>query len=210
MTARSVKSRDQNRSSTALFREPTRRTGTEWARCRSFSPKLLGFTRVTAMVHCHSRTRTGQVIRIERARCAYHGQVRRKTTHILTLPTRKAVPGRRRLEHLKCSWLTSAASTLKSRAQIVLEKEKRRSGVGACHRERGGVDVYSNTGEHTEESEPQPGSTTARAPPTRTARNSTSASSPHASSYWKTCVKMNQNSAVSIWLCGVRKSRHSP
>lgn len=92
-------------------------------------------------------------------RCAYHGQVRGKTPHILRLPTRKAVPGRRRREHLKWRFDSpQQPSALKSRAQIVPEKARRRSGVGACHRKRGGVDVYSNPGEHTEESEPQPGS----------------------------------------------------
>lgn len=57
----------KRRSEQELHSESHRRIGADWIRCRSFNPKLLGFTRVTAMVHCHSRTRTGQVIWIERA-----------------------------------------------------------------------------------------------------------------------------------------------
>lgn len=101
------------------------------------------------------------------------------------------------------------ASVLKSRAQIVLEKARRRSGVGACHRERGGVDVYSNTGEHTEEREPQPGSNI---------HYSESASYKHSaqlhlgfiSSCFFILEKMCGDESEFRWLCRVRKTRHIP
>lgn len=82
-------------------------------------------------------------------------------THLLTLPTRKTVPGRRRRGGAGIKRLFDSPQPpprVKSRAQIVLEKARRRSGVGACHRGGGGVGVYSNPGEHTEERQPQPGS----------------------------------------------------
>lgn len=63
-------------------------------------------------------------------------------------------------------------TAFKSRARIVLEKARRRFGVAACHRGRGGVCVYSNitelaVSEHTilpqrsarRRREPQPGRT---------------------------------------------------
>lgn len=78
--------------------------------------------------------------------CVWLGKKRkRKKTEILTFSTRHMS-----VKKHKTAWwnkvvvsLTLTASTFKSRAQIVLEKARRRFSVAACHRE-GGVCVYSN------------------------------------------------------------------
>lgn len=50
-------------------------------------------------------------------------------------------------------------------------------------------------------------STAARAPPTRTVRNSTSAASFSDFSSWERCTDMNQTSAHLVWLCGTSGKR---
>lgn len=206
MTSRSVRRGDQSRNSLSAASEN-----------HADAPGLTGLSAAhltqsfgaSAMVSCHSRTRTGQVIRIERAPLcvprpgAWGGEKQRA---FLKLPTRKAVPGRRRRGgHKVRFWLTSAASALKSGAQIVLEKARRGDAPAlAPATEKEEELMFTPTLESTRKRGSH--SLEARAPPTSAARNSTSAPSLHASPYWKRCVKINQNG--SVWLCGVRKSEY--